>query len=164
MNAFRPRADLGFDYGEAGTSNFGADASPEPRFPKSLYLVRPLFSAYDMNPVAASAQESVPIPEGLDLDAWIVAPPKEELPVTLQDEDAGAEPKPKKSKKGKGKDTGTKSKGKKREGAADGADILAPVAETAEEKVERERVRILIRISTQLSLFVCSTKQRDSNA
>jgi AP-3 complex subunit delta len=51
------------------------DSVVEPNCPKSLYLIRPLFTSYELNPVAPNAQASVPIPEGLDLDAWIVPPP-----------------------------------------------------------------------------------------
>lgn len=43
-------------------------------YPKSLYLISPLFSAYEMNPVSVKAQELVPVPEGLDLNAVLVAP------------------------------------------------------------------------------------------
>lgn len=48
--------------------------SPAVDYPKSLYLLLPLFTAYDMNPVGYKAQERVNIPEGLDLDAPIVEP------------------------------------------------------------------------------------------
>jgi AP-3 complex subunit delta-1 len=37
-----------------------------------------VFFADDLNPVASKAQKKVPIPEGLDLDAWINEPPTEE--------------------------------------------------------------------------------------
>ena len=153
VNAFRPRADIGgFDYGDAGSSSFGTAAPSEPRFPKSLFLVQPLSSAYELNPVAASAQDSVPVPDGLDLNAWMVPPPKEEtapIAVAAQEGDdidtAGGpadEPKPKKIKKGKGKDVGGKAKGKRKANAnPTGADTLAAPPETPEERAERERVR-----------------------
>ena len=37
-----------------------------------------VFFAGELNPVAPKAQKKVPIPEGLDLDAWINEPPAEE--------------------------------------------------------------------------------------
>src|SRR4051812_49154743 len=36
-----------------------------------------LFLAYELNAVAPKAQSKVPVPEGLDLDTWIGAPPSE---------------------------------------------------------------------------------------
>ncbi|KAK0466157.1 adaptin N terminal region-domain-containing protein [Desarmillaria tabescens] len=119
-------------FGEASSS---FDPIAEPRFPKSLYLIQPLFSTYQLNPVGTAAQESVPVPEGLDLDAWIVPPPPKP-----NDELNG---KVRKSKKGKEKETnGARSKKKRREG--DGLlyeDVLTPavIEETAEDRAERER-------------------------
>lgn len=40
-----------------------------------------LFFIYELNPVAPKAQKKVPIPDGLDLDAWINAP----LPSLVED-------------------------------------------------------------------------------
>ena len=147
LSTFQPRPDSnGIDYGEAGSSTFGMDVPSEPRFPKSLYLVQPLFNAYELNPVAAQAQASVPVPEGLDLNAWIVPPPADDIVADVSDAEANpAAPKVKKSKKGKGKEPASaKTKRKKRrEGEDSGGDALAPVpAETEEEKAERERVSI----------------------
>lgn len=143
LTVFRPKTAVGFEYGEEDATGFGAEPSDEPRFPKSLYLVQPLFNAFDLNPVASSAQEYVPVPEGLDLNAWIVPPPKEDI-IVIQDDEPTGETKPKKTKKGKGKDTGTKSKGKKRKEAAGGAEnTLADPVETEEEKAERERVSLM---------------------
>ena len=71
-----------------------------PQFPKSLYLVQPLFSSYELNAVAASAQAFVPVPDGLDLDSWIVPPPRE----AAQSSSPPVREKKKKVKKGKGKD------------------------------------------------------------
>lgn len=45
-----------------------------------------LFFIYELNPVAPKAQAKVPIPEGLDLDAWINDP----LPDLVQDFDSDA--------------------------------------------------------------------------
>merc|ERR1712172_358272 len=42
-----------------------------------------LFFAGELNPVAPKAQRKVPVPEGLDLDAWINEPEEEE-----EDEDS----------------------------------------------------------------------------
>lgn len=158
---FRPRADATLDFGEAEASSFGGETSPEPRFPKSLYLVRPLFSSYDLNPVAASAQESVPIPEGLDLVSWIVPPPKEEAPVSIQDEEAPGGHKAKKSKKGKAKDLGAKTKGKKRrEDHGSAVDtLITPSTETEEDRAERERVSLRIEILSLHALIDSSAAQ-----
>lgn len=105
--------------------------------------MQPLFTAFDLNPVASSAQECVPVPEGLDLTAWIIPPPKEEI-IVIQDEELTGETKPKKTKKGKGKDIGTKSKGKKRKETAGSVEnTLTDPVETEEEKAERERVRLM---------------------
>ena len=143
MTVFRPKTAVAFEYGEEDATGFGAEPSDEPRFPKSLYLVQPLFNAYDLNPVASSAQESVPVPEGLDLNAWIIPPPKEDI-LVIQDEEHTWETKSKKTKKGKGKDPGTKGKGKKRKEAAGGVEnTLTDPVETEEEKAERERVRLM---------------------
>jgi AP-3 complex subunit delta len=144
LSAFQPRPDSnGVDYGEAGSSAFGMETSSEPRFPKSLFLVQPLFTTFELNPVAAQAQASVPVPEGLDLHAWIVPPLADAVAMETSDvEDVLAASK-KKTKKGKGKETtGAKTKRKKRrEGEGAGGDVLTPsVVETEEEKAERERV------------------------
>ena len=47
-----------------------------------------VFFAGDLNPVAPKAQRKVPVPEGLDLDAWINDPPSES---ESDDEDDGSE-------------------------------------------------------------------------
>jgi AP-3 complex subunit delta len=119
----------------------------EPRFPKSLYLIQPLFSAYELNPVAPNAQENVPIPEGLDLDAWIVPPPQD--PPPFEDTNESEERRVKKSKKGKDKEINGKPKsGKhKRREVADNVmststpSGLRPEVDTAEDSAEAERVR-----------------------
>jgi AP-3 complex subunit delta len=77
-------------------------SSDELRFPKSLYLIQPLVSPYELNPVAATAQASVVPPEGLNLDAWFVEPPSE-VTSHVQADDAGVG-KTKKPKKGKARD------------------------------------------------------------
>ncbi|KAG2224867.1 hypothetical protein INT45_008049 [Circinella minor] len=42
--------------------------------PLALQGLPALFSLYELNPVAPKAQKKVPVPEGLDLDAWINEP------------------------------------------------------------------------------------------
>lgn len=111
----------------------------EPVFPKSLYLVHPLVSAYPLNPVASAAQGNVPIPEGLDLDKWIVPPPRNAIPTpTIGEEERGRRPKKKGKKKG--------VSGKVKERATNKPlqeDILTPEPETEKDNVERERVGLL---------------------
>ncbi|OJT09578.1 AP-3 complex subunit delta-1 [Trametes pubescens] len=141
----KPRADA--LYGDAGGSGFGEPESAEPRFPKSLYLLKPLFSTHPLNAVAQGAQAVVPVPDGLDLDAWMVPWQEEAAPAADFGEDAEGK-KVKKGKK-KGGDAGkTKRKGKAKavhdgngDYDEDGARSASPVfvAETAEERAERER-------------------------
>lgn len=89
-----------------------------------------LFFIYELNPVAPKAQKKVPVPEGLDLDAWINAPlPDLMHDVYSDDSDSveddgyrlGSGSKPK-SKKKKSKQTKRRS--------------------SAENDEEKERVRI----------------------
>ncbi|KZP28905.1 Adaptor protein complex AP-3 delta subunit [Athelia psychrophila] len=140
LSTFRPRPANGLHDDAASTSSF--DPIAEPHFPKSLYLIRPLFNSHELNPVARAAQASVPVPEGLDLDAWIV--PSQQR---RQEEQEDAAAKAKKSKKGKGKETnGTKSakSGKRRQREEDLVDSYPPPepeVETAEERAERERLK-----------------------
>lgn len=89
--------------------------------------------------MASNAQASVPVPEGLNLDAWIVPPPREEEEIVVQE-------KKKKVKKGKEKETdGKKAKtsSKKRQKGAEllqDGDMLTPVDAEVETREERERV------------------------
>lgn len=113
-------------------------ASSEPIFPKSLYLIQPLFALYELNPVALNAQSSVLVPDGLDLDAWIVPPPPE---ITLE----SSKKKVKRSNKGKGKEVDAShiKSGRTRTREENG-DLLIPTeAETPEERAERARVCVL---------------------
>ncbi|CDO73429.1 hypothetical protein BN946_scf185013.g63 [Trametes cinnabarina] len=145
LSAYKPKTRSDFLYGESSANGFG-EPSPEPRFPKSLYLIKPLFSVYELNAVAITAQASVPVPDGLDLDAWIVPWQEEPSAGAERDENDAAEGK--KAKKGKKKDVGKakRSKGKAKagdvdadeDGAARGSASPALV-ETAEERAERER-------------------------
>ncbi|GLB43563.1 putative part of the AP-3 complex, an adaptor-related complex which is not clathrin-associated [Lyophyllum shimeji] len=116
------------------------DISAEPRFPKSLYLIQPLSATYELNPVATNAQASVPTPEGLDLDAWIVPPPREAVP------EEPAERKVKKGKKGKAKEGAEgkikRSKKKQQQDEMVYGDVLTPAepeVETPEEIAARAR-------------------------
>ena len=111
LNGFRPASANPFDYKEEVTAS---GSTSEPNFPKSLFLIQPLSSSYELNTVAVNAQASVPIPDGLDLNAWIVPPPRgggrggwggeeDEEKENIQDteEAGGMERKGKKGKKGK---------------------------------------------------------------
>lgn len=108
----------------------------EPHFPKSLHLIGPLFSAYELNPVAPSAQESIPVPEGLDLDSWIVPPPKErEVVVEKKSVKKGKEKEKTKDVKGKGKKSVSKRTKKDVEQAEE---VLVPTRADGEEEVEED--------------------------
>ncbi|KAG5654164.1 hypothetical protein H0H81_006876 [Sphagnurus paluster] len=139
LDAHRPKPTA-----SGGFSLSNSSESFEPRFPKSLYLIQPLSATYELNPVALSAQTSVPVPEGLDLDAWIVPPPRE-VP-----QEQPSEKKTKKVKKGKGKekepgDGKVKAKKKQKEEKVEllvDGDVLTPAepeVETPEEIAERAR-------------------------
>lgn len=113
---YRPKPKSEFENGFSGasTSAFDPIGSDEPHFPKSLYLLKPLFSSYALNPVAPEAQASVAVPEGLDLDAWIVPEAK---PVVHVMQYENTDDKKKKNKKGKAKADGgnyTTKKSKKK--------------------------------------------------
>lgn len=141
LNAHRPKPQ-GFSLPVPSTS-FDPIASTELRFPKSLYLIQPLFGSYELNPVALSAQASVSVPEGLNLDAWIVTPPREVVPAAEE----LPEKKIKKGKKGKAKEMDGSSlmSGRKRLKQEKNGDLLTPAEpeiETPEEQAERARVRV----------------------
>ncbi len=158
-------------YGDSSAETFGGPSSTpaaQPHFPKSLYLMKPLFGAYELNAVALTAQASVPVPEGLDLEAWIV--PMQEEPVLTQDAAADEAPEGRKAKKGKKKDAGKtkrKRKGKAREdesGDEEGGHAPAPPsAETAEERAERERVSCRSFVCAHTSSF-CILSMADAVA
>jgi AP-3 complex subunit delta-1 len=113
--------------------------SNEPAFPKSLYLIEPLFSSYELNPVARGAQTSIPAPEDLDLDAWIVPLPQEAPSLTAIEEAEIPEKRPKKGKKGKGKDVGSSTNGRKVKQNRN-VDLLTPAESDHEEKNLLEEV------------------------
>lgn len=165
LAAYRPKTDAGLDMsmsmgagfgGGFDEGGFGDAPSQDPGFPKSLYLIRPLFSAYELNAVAVEAQSFVEIPEDLNLDAWIVPPPQE-FTDHFEPDDVLEPKKKKKSKKGKEKEHGTgKSKGKsKSHTQPDGGDVAGTShpTETVEERAERERVRIHRRCLPSPRLF-----------
>jgi AP-3 complex subunit delta-1 len=133
------------------------ESKDEPTFPKSLFLLQPLFTAYELNPVAEHAQASVPVPDGLSLDVWIVPPPPSAEPQQVED-DTPAERKAKKTKKGKDKDlNGVKGKEGKKKKRYDGMeDALTVPDETSEEQAERERVSCSVRKANRNSeRFLC---------
>lgn len=146
LHSYRPKQGGTLEYGDSFASGFESAVSNEPHFPKSLFLIRPLFGSYELNPVALTAQESVPIPDGLDLDSWIVPPPQEALYNGANGGlDEANEKEQKKSRKGKGKETKkSKSKGKKRtENDEEFEEPVNPTpqeVETEAQRAERERV------------------------
>ncbi|KAI5998114.1 adaptin N terminal region-domain-containing protein [Pisolithus albus] len=133
LTTYRPKLESTLSDGYSTTSLSVFD-TPEmdsaPAFPKSLYLIHPLFSAYELNPVASAAQASVAVPEGLDLDAWIV--PSMQAPVHEENESEVVVEKKvkKKSKKGKEKESsnGTRSKGTKKK--KEDEEVLVPLEES----------------------------------
>ncbi|KAI6031280.1 adaptin N terminal region-domain-containing protein [Pisolithus microcarpus] len=145
LTTYRPKLEPAFSDGYS--TSISVFDTPEidssPAFPKSLYLIHPLFSAYELNPVASAAQASVPVPEGLDLDTWIV--PSMQVPVHDENESEVMVEKKvkKKSKKGKEKESsnGTRSKGMKKK--KEDEEVLVPLeeSETPEEIAERERLK-----------------------
>ena len=118
--------------------------SDELRFPKSLYLIQPLVTPYELNPVAATAQASVVPPEGLNLDTWFVEPPSE----VVQANDADLV-KTKKGKKGKARDlisnANLSGSGKKTSKDGDGAliDTKESDLESLEEIAQRDKVWVV---------------------
>ncbi|KAF8203875.1 adaptin N terminal region-domain-containing protein [Pholiota molesta] len=145
LSSHRSRSDIASSnpFSESSSAQDESTSSDELRFPKSLYLIQPLFSGYELNPVATNAQASVPVPEGLDLDAWIVPPPREVVQVKADEGDDDHEKKAKKSKKGKGKNVESTAIGKKRKTKENGNQVLLlPIesdTETLEEKMLREK-------------------------
>jgi AP-3 complex subunit delta-1 len=138
INSYHPKG-LSMD----GSPNMieNISGSNEPTFPKSLYLIGPLCNSYELNTIASGAQASIPTPEGLDLDAWIV-PPREPTPQPRHEIEEIA--KKKKSKKGKGKAVDLSVNGKTKAKANGDADMLTLVEsdrETLEAKTLREQVR-----------------------
>lgn len=130
LNSYQPKGHLPIP---PGTDK---PQSNEPAFPKSLYLIQPLFGSYELNPVANCAQASVPIPEGLDLDAWIVSPPQEPPAISRQGDDQTKKKKTK-SRKAKGKEVRTTNGRKEKATRIDNLELLAPVESDSEPPEER---------------------------
>lgn len=128
--------------GSSSRSDGSPSRSEELRFPKSLYLIQPLFTPYELNPVAITAQASVVLPEGLNLDTWFVEPPPQVIS-QADDADLG---KTKKAKKGKAKDLSFNPKlsGQRTSKNGDGAliDTVESDVETPEEIARRKAERL----------------------
>ncbi|KAL1915223.1 uncharacterized protein VTP21DRAFT_7499 [Calcarisporiella thermophila] len=60
----------------------GLDEHSRTKSPAILAELSSLFDSYELNPVAPKAQRKVPVPEGLDLEAWINEP----LPPEVEEE------------------------------------------------------------------------------
>ncbi|KAN0065221.1 AP-3 complex subunit delta [Thecaphora frezii] len=74
-----PEAPMGEPPGSLDVSRAPSPQTPGtptagsgPKGPKSLNLLSPLFFNHTLGPVAEKAQSKVPVPEGLELEAWIV--------------------------------------------------------------------------------------------
>ncbi|EJC98671.1 Adaptor protein complex AP-3 delta subunit [Fomitiporia mediterranea MF3/22] len=142
LSSFRPKpkSDYGNGFADISTSAFDPVGLTEPVYPKSLYLLQPLFSAYELNPVAPEAQASVPVPESLDLDAWIVshAMPKAEEPVAVEVKKKKKDRKGKAKEKDGGEGVGRSKKAGKKKASAG---IPEPTQEEIAEAEERERAK-----------------------
>ena len=141
------QADLvSFHLGDPAADTPVDNLGQHPTYPKSLLLINPLFSAYELNSVNSAAQDSISVPEGLDLDVWIVPPPQELLmpaAAVADDSQEGERPPTKKKVKGKGK-----GKGKVRSSKVATIEPHDPQTDTinppdpseTEERIENERV------------------------
>ncbi|KAJ7040260.1 armadillo-type protein [Mycena alexandri] len=129
-----------FTFIQADLNAYRPKPADNPFVEAACTYFEPLHGAYELNPVALAAQASVPIPDGLDLDAWIVAPPPDLLA------EADAEARARKVKKGKGKEVnGSKVKSGKKKHKEEGngnAVVLTPPGddvETPDQALEREQ-------------------------
>ncbi|KAI0050601.1 Ap3d1 protein [Auriscalpium vulgare] len=140
INSFRPRTD------SIIAIDGGFETSMEdPIYPKSLLLVNPLFSLYELNPVNLAAQNNVPVPEGLDLDAWIVPPPRDTFlePASVAVDDDLLLKKGKSKGKGKAKaKEGKAAKNSSRRGGERVVLTSSETPETPEQRAEREQQRL----------------------
>lgn len=117
--------------------------------------------------MASTAQASVPVPAGLDLDEWFVAPP---LPRSPPATGAEGERKPRKGKKVKGKETAIKEKGKSKRKAFDESEYdesdglrspgEASTNQSPEEIAEQEKVCISLHSFLLLTNLFASAKGR----
>jgi len=132
---------------EDSTTSLPVDETNQnPAYPKSLLLIDPLFSVYELNSVNIAAQDSIPVPEFLDLDAWIVPPPREFTlpdPAVPDDTQSGEQRPIKKKLKSKGKGKG-KEKGSEVGTQGPPTDPIPSLgrSETEEDRVEREKRRL----------------------
>ncbi len=120
------------------------ETNQNPTYPKSLLLINPLFSTYELNSVNAAAQDSIPVPESLDLDAWIVPPPREyTVPDTAPADDdiqEGERPSVKKKLKNKGKRKGKEKMSQAAIHSSQTEPTPSPgLSETEEDRAEREK-------------------------
>jgi len=122
------------------------ETNQSPAYPRSLLLINPLSSAYELSSVNIAAQDSIPVPESLDLDAWIVPPPREfTVPDTVTEDDTqggerrSAKKKVKSKGKGKGKEKEKGPKATTRDPQIVLIPSLAP-SETEEDRAEHEKV------------------------
>lgn len=136
------------------TSQLDSELASDPAYPKSLFLIQPLHARrlYPI-PLSTSAPSTsqirpsrlaVPIPEGLDLESWIVPLPKSAARAEGGGEnlghshDLGSSGRKKGKQKAIGDGTAKKSKKKVQEAASSGAITLSH--ETEEERVARAHV------------------------
>jgi AP-3 complex subunit delta-1 len=138
------------------TSQPDSGPASDPAYPKSLFLIQPLH-ARPLHPVPLSAVAgssstyqtgpswiNAPIPEGLDLESWIIPPPKSTSRAEGGDENLAPSPGLVSSERKKGKqkanvgDGTTKKKKKAQEAASNSA--ATPSRESPEEKAARARV------------------------
>ena len=119
------------------------EISHNPTYPKSLLLINPLFSTYELNSVNTAAQDCILVPESLDLDAWIVPPPREyTMPeaVAADYPPEGERPSVKKKLKGKGKHKGKDKMPQAAIHSSQTEPIPSPgLSETEEDKAELEK-------------------------
>jgi AP-3 complex subunit delta-1 len=119
------------------------ETSQNPTYPKSLLLINPLFSTYELNSVNTAAQDSIPVPESLDLDTWIVPPPREytmpeAVPADYTPE--GERTSVKKKHKGKGNHKGKEKLSQAAIHSSQTEPIHSPgLSETEEDKAELEK-------------------------
>ncbi|KAJ9117176.1 hypothetical protein QFC20_000319 [Naganishia adeliensis] len=70
--AAEPEFENAFAEDNANSDKNENGDSAQPNYPKSLFLLRPLFTGYEMNSIGYKAQESVKVPDDLDLEATLV--------------------------------------------------------------------------------------------
>lgn len=137
------RADLvSFHFEDPAAGTPVDNAGGHPAYPKSLLLINPLFSTYELNSVNFAAQDSITVPEGLDLDVWIVPPPQEFLmPDTAVADDSLEHTLTKKKVKSKAKAKARSSKVAPMKSHDPETDpINPPDPIETEERIENERV------------------------